>query len=58
MSDAATAPLRVHRLTKLPDAFWHGVRETPWRYDLFQLLRRIDAGRRALSAGPRAAAKI
>jgi len=43
MSDAATAPLRVHRLTRLPDAFWHGVRETPWRYDLFQLLRRIDA---------------
>ena len=43
MSDAATAPLRVHRLTKLPDAFWHGVRETPWRYDLIQLLRRIDA---------------
>jgi len=43
MSDAATAPLRVHRLTKLPDTFWHGVRETPWRYDLFQLLRRIDA---------------
>ncbi|HGY6023408.1 TPA: type VI secretion system baseplate subunit TssG, partial [Enterobacter asburiae] len=43
MSDAATAPLRVHRLTRLPDAFWQGVRETPWRYDLFQLLRRIDA---------------
>jgi type VI secretion system protein ImpH len=33
----------VHRLTPLPDTFWHGVRETPWRYDLFQLLRRIDA---------------
>lgn len=48
MSDAATAPLRVHRLTRLPDAFWQGVRETPWRYDLFQLLRRIDA--RAASA--------
>ncbi len=43
MSDAATAPLRVHRLTKLPETFWHGVRQTPWRYDLFQLLRRIDA---------------
>jgi type VI secretion system protein ImpH len=43
MSDVATAPLRVHRLTPLPDMFWRGVRETPWRYDLFQLLRRIDA---------------
>ena len=43
MSDAATTPLRVHRLTKLPDAFWHGVRETPWRYDLIQLLGARDA---------------
>ena len=43
MSEVASAPLRVHRLTPLPDAFWRGVRETPWRYDLFQLLRRIDA---------------
>ena len=55
MSEVAPT-LRVHRLTPLPDAFWHGVRETPWRYDLFQLLRRIDAGRRALPAGTRAAA--
>ena len=43
MSEVAPATLRVHRLTPLPDAFWRGVRETPWRYDLFQLLRRIDA---------------
>ncbi len=57
MSEVAPATLRVHRLTPLPDAFWRGVRETPWRYDLFQLLRRIDArGRRALPAGTRAAA--
>lgn len=57
MSEVAPATLRVHRLTPLPDAFWRGVRETPWRYDLFQLLRRIDApGRRALPAGARTAA--
>lgn len=56
MSEVAPATLRVHRLTPLPDAFWRGVRETPWRYDLFQLLRRIDAGRRTLPAGARAAA--
>ncbi len=37
-SAAASSPS-----SKLPDAFWHGVREAPWRYDLFQLLRRIDA---------------
>ena len=37
MSDVVTAPLKVHRLTPLPDSFWRGVRETPWRYDLFQL---------------------
>lgn len=43
MSEVAPVTLRVHRLTPLPDAFWRGVRETPWRYDLFQLLRRIDA---------------
>ncbi len=43
MSEVASAPPRVHRRTPLPDAFWRGVRETPWRYDLFQLLRRIDA---------------
>ncbi|MBN9931514.1 type VI secretion system baseplate subunit TssG, partial [Pantoea agglomerans] len=31
------------RLTRLPDDFWQRVMAAPWRYDLFQLLRRLDA---------------
>jgi type VI secretion system protein ImpH len=34
---------RVRILQRLPDGFWDGLIQTPWRYDLFQLLRRIDA---------------
>ncbi|QKJ85698.1 type VI secretion system protein ImpH [Paramixta manurensis] len=34
---------QVRALKRLPDAFWLALKETPWRYDLFQLLRRIDA---------------
>ena len=48
--------LRVYRLTPLPDAFWRGVRETPWRYDLFQLLRRIDAQAASVTRWARTAA--
>lgn len=28
---------------RLPENFWHGLMQAPWRYDLFQLLRRLDA---------------
>ena len=31
------------RLRRLPDRFWDELMQAPWRYDLFQLLRRIDA---------------
>ncbi len=33
----------IHRLTPLADHFWRGVTAAPWRYDLFHLLRRVDA---------------
>lgn len=33
----------IHRLTPLADVFWREVTAAPWRYDLFHLLRRIDA---------------
>ncbi|MDR7343355.1 type VI secretion system protein ImpH [Pantoea alhagi] len=34
-------PVRI--LQRLPDGFWPGLMQAPWRYDLFQMLRRIDA---------------
>lgn len=43
MSEETAQSLRIRTLTRLPDRFWQGVTETPWRYDLFQLLRRLDA---------------
>ncbi|HGE7372367.1 TPA: type VI secretion system baseplate subunit TssG [Klebsiella aerogenes] len=33
----------IHHLTPLADVFWREVTAAPWRYDLFHLLRRIDA---------------
>lgn len=33
----------IHRLTPLADVLWREVTAAPWRYDLFHLLRRIDA---------------
>ena len=30
-------------LQRLPEGFWQGMMQAPWRYDLFQMLRRIDA---------------
>ena len=35
--------VRLHRVVTLPDDYWHKVMATPWHYDLFQLLRRLDA---------------
>ncbi|EMD1656619.1 TPA: type VI secretion system baseplate subunit TssG [Pluralibacter gergoviae] len=43
MSDAAAPTATIHRLTPLPESFWLGVMAAPWQYDLFQLLRRLDA---------------
>ncbi|MEB5695554.1 type VI secretion system baseplate subunit TssG [Klebsiella aerogenes] len=40
MSETLTT---IHRLTPLADVFWREVTAAPWRYDLFHLLRRIDA---------------
>ncbi|MGD8108786.1 type VI secretion system baseplate subunit TssG [Pantoea sp. FN0302] len=36
-----TKPVRI--LQRLPEGFWNGLMQAPWRYDLFQMLRRIDA---------------
>ncbi|WP_099137804.1 type VI secretion system baseplate subunit TssG, partial [Xenorhabdus innexi] len=33
----------IHRISRLPDDFWHQLIRTPWQFDLFQTLRRIDA---------------
>jgi len=41
MTEADVIPLQ--RATRLPDDFWHKVMAAPWRYDLFQLLRKLDA---------------
>ncbi|WP_051916587.1 MULTISPECIES: type VI secretion system baseplate subunit TssG [unclassified Serratia (in: enterobacteria)] len=33
----------INSLSRLPNNFWQTLEKTPYRYDLFQLLRRIDA---------------
>ncbi|HEI3539047.1 TPA: type VI secretion system baseplate subunit TssG [Escherichia coli] len=33
----------VKSVSRLPENFWQQVMATPWRYDLFQMLRRLDA---------------
>lgn len=43
MSDVQDTPATIHRLTRLDERFWQGVMAAPWQYDLFQLLRRLDA---------------
>lgn len=40
---ASSRALLIQRVSRLPEAFWPAVMAAPWRYDLFQLLRRIDA---------------
>ncbi|MBV4368240.1 type VI secretion system baseplate subunit TssG [Erwinia phyllosphaerae] len=35
--------LQIRKAQRLPEEFWSGVTQAPWRYDLFQLLRRLDA---------------
>ncbi|MEB6336566.1 type VI secretion system baseplate subunit TssG [Serratia rhizosphaerae] len=39
---AGDAP-QINALHRLPDDFWLRLRAAPYRYDLFQLLRRLDA---------------
>ncbi|WP_312951344.1 type VI secretion system baseplate subunit TssG [Superficieibacter sp.] len=43
MSDALNIEPPLTPLTPLPENFWREMMQTPWRYDLFQLLRRLDA---------------
>lgn len=43
MSEAPTSTPQIVRASSLPETFWQNVMATPWRYDLFSLLRRIDA---------------
>lgn len=47
-TEAAAAPQqtgapKIHALQRLPGDFWPRLMAAPYRYDLFQLLRRIDA---------------
>jgi len=32
MSETVTTLRQVHRLTPLPETFWRGVMDAPWRY--------------------------
>ncbi len=43
MSQDTSQTLNIHHLTRLPADFWAQRRTAPWRFDLFQLLRRVDA---------------
>lgn len=43
MNDGQVNATAAQQRTPLTEAFWHDVIATPWQYDLFQLLRRIDA---------------
>ncbi|MBI6550359.1 type VI secretion system baseplate subunit TssG [Xenorhabdus sp. VLS] len=38
-----TDVIAIHRVCRLPDNFWQQLSQTPWQFDLFQTLRRIDA---------------
>ncbi|WP_416412168.1 type VI secretion system baseplate subunit TssG [Pantoea sp. App145] len=42
MSDVAQV-IPLQRASRLSDDFWQAVMAAPWRYDLFQLLRRLNA---------------
>lgn len=43
MSLDAQTPLKIQQLHRLPADFWPQRHAAPWRFDLFQLLRRLDA---------------
>lgn len=36
-------PVKIRQLHRLPESFWPQRHAAPWRFDLFQLLRRLDA---------------
>ncbi|AOM40272.1 type VI secretion system baseplate subunit TssG [Xenorhabdus hominickii] len=38
-----TDVVAIHRVCRLPEGFWQQLTQTPWRFDLFQTLRRLDA---------------
>ncbi|WP_237386322.1 type VI secretion system baseplate subunit TssG [Xenorhabdus sp. Sc-CR9] len=38
-----TDVVEIHRVCRLPDNFWQQLTQTPWKFDLFQTIRRIDA---------------
>ncbi|MDC9590241.1 type VI secretion system baseplate subunit TssG [Xenorhabdus sp. XENO-10] len=38
-----TNVISIHRVCRLPENFWKQLTQTPWQFDLFQILRRIDA---------------
>ncbi|PHM72856.1 type VI secretion system baseplate subunit TssG [Xenorhabdus sp. KJ12.1] len=38
-----TGAVAIHSISRLPDNFWQELTQTPWQFDLFQTLRRIDA---------------
>lgn len=43
MTDTLVTTSPIRRASALPASFWQNVMAAPWRYDLFSLLRRIDA---------------
>lgn len=43
MTDTLARIPAIKRASALPESFWQNVMATPWRYDLFTLLRHIDA---------------
>ena len=43
MSHEPRDPMLIKQLNRLPADFWPQRNVTPWRFDLFQLLRRLDA---------------
>lgn len=43
MSETQTRQAAIRRVTPLADALWRDAAAAPWRYDLFHLLRRLDA---------------
>jgi len=43
ISETALAPPRITALHRLPEDFWLRLSQAPYKHDLFQLLRRLDA---------------
>lgn len=43
MSETQPQPAPVKSASRLPENYWQQMMAAPWRYDLFQMLRRLDA---------------